>query len=322
MTAEKKNLVIIDSNSIIHRAYHALPQLTTKNGELVNAVYGFLLVLFKAIRDFQPDFIAACFDVPGPTFRHKQYKKYKAKRPKTPEDLSKQIPKIKEILRNFNIPIFEKEGFEADDIIGTISVLSVKEQATPKIETTILSGDLDSLQLVNPQTKVYSLKKGVKDIILYDEKRVQEKFGGLEPKHLLDFKALRGDPSDNIPGVVGIGEKTAIELLLQFGTLENLYETIKKDSEEVKKLRPKLKKTLLDYKEQAFLSKSLARLDQNVPITFNLEQCSFGEYDKEKVIKNLEALEFYSLIKRMPGDIKEDKASQNSPSIGENLRLW
>lgn len=321
MTDEKKRLVIIDSNSIIHRAYHALPQLTTQKGELVNAVYGFLLVFFKAIRDFQPDFIAACFDVPGATFRHRRYKGYKAKRPKTPENLSQQIPKVKEILGNFNVPIFEKEGFEADDVIGTIAVLADKEKSSPKIETTILSGDLDSLQLVNSQTRVYSLKRGVKDIILYDEKRVQEQFGGLTPKHLLDFKALRGDPSDNIPGVLGVGEKTAIELLLQFDTLENIYEEIKKDSGMAKKLRPKLKKTLLDCKKQAFLSKELAKLNQNVPIGFNLENCSFGEYNKEKVIKNLEGLEFYSLIKRIPEDVR-NKSSENEPSVGENLRLW
>lgn len=321
MADEKKHLIVIDSNSIIHRAYHALPQLTTQKGEIVNAIYGFLLVLFKAIRDFQPDFIAACFDFPGPTFRHKRYKEYKAKRPKTPEDLSRQIPGVKEILRSFDIPIFEKEGFEADDIIGTIAVLADKEQATLKIETTILSGDLDSLQLVSPQTRVYSLKRGVKDIILYDEKRVQEQFGGLTSKHLLDFKALRGDPSDNIPGVVGIGEKTAIELLLKFDTLENLYEEIKKDSEGAKKLRPKLKKTLIDHKGEAFLSKELAKLNQNVPIDFNFKNCSFGKYNKERVVKTLEDLEFYSLIKRIPGNIK-NKAYQNEPSIGENLRLW
>ena len=162
----KKRLIIIDSNSIIHRAYHALPPLTTKKGELVNAVYGFLLVFFKAIKDFQPDFIAATFDFPGPTFRHKKYKEYKAKRPPAPEELYQQIPKVKEVLKSFNVPIFEKEGFEADDLIGTISKLAPKKQVLPDIETIILSGDLDTLQLINPKTKVYSLRRGVKDIIL------------------------------------------------------------------------------------------------------------------------------------------------------------
>ena len=227
MTEQKKRLIVIDGNSVIHRAFHALPPLTTKSGKLVNAIYGFLLVFFKAIKEFQPDFIAAAFDFPGPTFRHKKFKEYKAKRPPAPEELYQQIPKVKEILEAFNVPIFEKESFEADDIIGTISQLASKKQVFPEIETIILSGDLDALQLVDSQTKAYTLRKGVKDVVLYDEKLVKEKFQGLTPEQLLDFKALRGDPSDNIPGVTGIGEKTAIGLLLKFGSLENLYKEIK-----------------------------------------------------------------------------------------------
>ena len=252
MVNEKKKLIIIDSNSIIHRAYHALPPLTTKKEELVNAVYGFLLVFFKAIREFQPDFIAATFDFPAPTFRHKKYKEYKAKRPPAPEELYQQIPKVKEVLEAFNVPIFEKEGFEADDIIGTIAHLAPKRQIIPEVETIILSGDLDVLQLINPKTKIYSLRKGVKDIVLYDENLVKEKFQGLTPQQLLDFKALKGDPSDNIPGVTGIGEKTAIELIKEFGSLENLYQNLEK-------LKPKLKESLLLQKEQAFLVRSWLR---------------------------------------------------------------
>jgi len=311
----KKRLIIIDSNSIIHRAYHALPPLTTKKGELVNAVFGFLLVFLKAIREFQPDFIAATFDYPAPTFRHKKYKKYKAKRPPAPEELYQQIPKVKEILKSFNVPIFEKEGFEADDIIGTIATLAPKKQALPKIETIILSGDLDTLQLVNPQTKAYTLRKGVKDVVLYDEKRVQEKFQGLIPKQLLDFKALRGDPSDNIPGVTGIGEKTAIELLLKFGNLENLYNEIKENSEKTKELRPKLRETLLKYQDQAFLSKTLVRLERNAPIDFNFKKCQWKEFDREKVIHILKDLEFYSLIERLP-ELKKQKRE-----AGKKLKL-
>ena len=245
----KKRLIIIDSNSIIHRAFHALPPLTTQKGELVNAVYGFLLVFFKAIREFQPDFVAAAFDFPAPTFRHKKYKEYKAKRPPAPKELYQQIPKIKELLGVFGVPIFEKEGFEADDIIGTISRLAPKKQVLPEIETIILSGDLDALQLIDAWTKVYALRKGVKNVILYDEKLVKEKFQGLIPEQILDFKALRGDPSDNIPGVTGIGEKTAIELLLKFGSLDNLYKELEENSEKTKTLKPKLKETLLKYKE-------------------------------------------------------------------------
>ncbi len=339
MSEETKRLVIIDSNSVIHRAYHALPPLTTKKGELVNAIYGFLLVFLKIIKEFQPDFIAAAFDFPAPTFRHKKYKDYKAKRPPAPDELYLQIPKVKEVLKAFGVSIFEKEGFEADDIIGTIATLAPRKQVLPKIETIILSGDLDALQLINPQTKVYALRKGVKDVVLYDEKRVQEKFQGLIPQQILDFKALKGDPSDNIPGITGIGEKTAIQLLLKFGTLENLYEEIEGSSQNAKDLRPKLRETILEYKEQAFFSKTLAQIEKNTPIEFNLEKCRFGEYDKNKVIELLENFEFYSLIKRLSGggmiEEKEKggamKITSSSPpanasgkkeSVGENLKLW
>ena len=316
MTTEKKQLIIIDSNSIIHRAYHALPPLTTKKGELVNAVYGFLLVFFKVIREFQPNYIAATFDFPAPTFRHKKFPEYKAKRPPAPKELYKQIPKIKEILEAFGVAIFEKEGFEADDIIGAIAALAPKKQVFPKIEIIILSGDLDTLQLINPQTKVYSLKRGVKDIILYDENLVREKFQGLKTGQLLDFKALKGDPSDNIPGVTGIGEKTAIKLLLDFGSLENLYKEIEENSEKTKQLRPKLKEVLLRYKEQAFFSKNLAQIEKNIPLDFTLERCRWDKYNKEKVIKILKNLEFNSLINRL-SEVKKGKEK----SIGENLKL-
>jgi len=309
MVNEKKKLIIIDSNSIIHRAYHALPPLTTKKEELVNAVYGFLLVFFKAIREFQPDFIAATFDFPAPTFRHKKYKEYKAKRPPAPEELYQQIPKVKEVLEAFNVPIFEKEGFEADDIIGTIAHLAPKRQIIPEVETIILSGDLDVLQLINPKTKIYSLRKGVKDIILYDEDLVKEKYGGLMPEQLLDFKALKGDPSDNIPGVPGIGEKTAVELIKEFGSLENLYQNLEK-------LKPKLKESLLLQKEQAFFSKELAEIKTNVPIDFNLKKCQWREYDKEKITKILSSLEFQSLIKRLP------ESKWEKEKIGKELTLW
>ena len=310
-------LTIIDGNSIIHRAYHALPRLTTKDGHLANAVYGFLLVFFKAINDFHPDFIATTFDFPGPTFRHKKFKEYKAKRPPTPEELYQQIPIVKEILNEFNIRVFEKEGYEADDIISTIADLSLRRQAFPKIEIIILSGDTDILQLVNPQTKVYSLRKGVKDIVLYDEKLVREKFQGLGPEKLLDFKALRGDPSDNIPGVVGVGEKTAAELLSEFGDLECLYKEIEENSERAKKIKSRIREALTKHKEQAFISRDLVQLDKSVPIDFSLEKCRWVEYDKEKVIQSLKNLEFYSLIARLPPN-----ENQKENLAGETLKLW
>jgi len=299
MQDEKKRLVIVDGNSITHRAYHALPPLTTKKGELVNAIYGFLLVFLKALREFQPDFFVATFDFPAPTFRHREFKEYKATRPKAPDELYNQIPKIKEILKTFNVPIFEKEGFEADDLIGTIANLAPRKQIVPEIETIILSGDLDNLQLINPHTKVYVLKKGVKETILYDEKMVKERYG-LEPLQLIDFRALKGDPSDNIPGVSGIGEKTAIKLLQEFGSLENLYQELKGKTEKTKKLKIDLRDKLLQHEEQAFLSKNLAKINQNVEIDFNLKECDWKNYDREKVTKILQDFEFNSLIERLP----------------------
>jgi len=309
MTDDKKCLVIIDSNSIIHRAFHALPKLTTKKGEPVGAIYGFLLVFLRIIKELQPESVVACFDLPAPTLRHKKFKEYKAKRPPTPEELKWQIPKVKEILNVFGVKVFEKEGFEADDLIGTISVLAGK---TEKI---IVSGDLDNLQLVNKNTKVYVLRRGVKDIVLYDEKMVREKFEGLTPIQIIDFKGLRGDPSDNIPGVTGIGEKTAINLLKDFGNIENLYLELEKKSEKTEKLTPKIREIILGQKEKAFLSKDLAEIKKNSPIDFNPKKCKWGDYDKKEAIKILEDFEFYSLIKKLPG-------SEGGGLLRDNLKLW
>lgn len=308
-----KCLLIIDSHAVIHRAFHALPLLKNKKGELTQAIYGFLLVFFKAIKEFRPDFIAATFDLPGPTLRHKQFKDYKATRPKTPEELSQQIPKIKELLAAFDVPIFEKQGYEADDLIGAIARQTERKQVFPKVDTIILTGDLDALQLVNPQTKVYALRKGVKDTVLYDAKKVQERYDGLTPSQLLDYRALRGDPSDNIPGVTGIGEKTAIHLLKEFRTLENLYKEIDTDSAKAAKIKKGVMEKLKQYKEQAFLSKELARIKKEAPIDFKLEQCGFGEYNEEQVINVLEGLGFRSLIKRLPGlALAASRASNDS----------
>jgi len=298
----KKKFIIIDSNSLIHRAFHALPPLTAKNGELVNAVYGFLLVFLKCIKEFDPKYIAACFDLPGITFRHKEFKKYKATRPKTPKDLLDQIPKLKEILNAFSVPIFEKQGFEADDLIGTITKIVNNEQKTMssgEIELIILSGDLDTLQVIDKDTKVYTLKRGVKDTVFYDEKEVKKRYQ-ISPLQFVDFKALKGDSSDNIPGIPGIGEKTAITLLKEFGTLENLYKEIEKDSEKTKNIKPKIKNTLKELKEQAFLSKKLAQIRYDVPIDFNLKKCQWEDYDEKKVVNIFKKYEFYSLIDKLP----------------------
>ncbi len=319
--SEKKILVVIDSNSLIHRAFHALPPLTTKKGEVVGAVYGFLLVFLKALKDFHPEFIAAAFDLPVPTFRHQEFKEYKIKRPPTPEDLSRQIPKVKEILEAFNVPVFEKAGFEADDIIGTIAKMAIEQKTIPGIEIIIMSGDLDNLQLINSNTKVYTLKRGIKDVVLYDKALIKEKYQGLEPRQLLDYKALKGDPSDNIPGVPGIGEKTALQLIKDFTNIENLYAGIEKSSlkQYSQKYSQRIRDILIRAKDQAFFSKRLATIRRDVPIDFTLEICDWKGYDEQEVIKVLESLNFKSLIKRLPDPKRQNK---EKIVVGDNLRIW
>jgi len=328
---KRKRLVIIDANAVIHRAFHALPALKTKKGEIVNAVYGFLLVFLKTIKEFKPEFIAAAFDFPAPTLRHIKYKLYKANRVKAPDELYEQIPKVKQILKEFNVPVFEKEGYEADDIIGTLSKKMVKKQIYPKLEVVIVSGDADVLQLVDENIKAYILKKGVKDIVLYDGKKVEEKYQGLSPAQLVDFKALRGDPSDNIPGVKGIGEKGAIELIKKFGSLENIYKALKENDPKFKEIKnyQSLKEKLIQSKEQAFVSKMLAEINKNTPLDFNLEICRWGNYDKEKIIKVLKNYDFKSLVARLDEKISSQqkqkeikKRAKEKKEIKNNLKLW
>ncbi len=296
---QKKRLIIIDSNSVVHRAFHALPPLATKSGEVVGAVYGFLLVFLKALREFQPDYIAATFDLPGPTFRHEKFKEYKATRPPTAEGICQQLPKVKEILKAFNVSIFEKAGIEADDIIATIARRASQSPGAEELETIILSGDSDTFQSVDESTKVYFLRKGVKDTVLYDQDKVLEKYQGLPPEKLADFKALKGDPSDNIPGAKGIGEKTAINLISKFGRLENLYEELEKDTEKAKEIPPRIKEILIKEKEKAFLSKELSQAEKNAAIEFGLERCLWQGLDKEKAREVFEKFEFQSLINRL-----------------------
>jgi len=293
MKKDKKRLIITDSNSIIHRSFHALPPLKNKDGELVNAAYGFLAIFLKTIKDFEPDYIATCFDLPESTFRHKEYEEYKSQRPPTPKKLYQQIPVVKKLLKLLNVPIFEKKGFEADDLIGTISKKVKKSDLN--VETIILSGDLDILQLVDQDTKVYLSKSG-KNNVLYNKEKVKEKYLGLKPKQLDDFRALRGDPSDNIPGISGIGQKTAIKLLNKFDNIENIYKELesKKDIDITKRNQKLLKKD----KEKAFLSQFLAEIKRDVPIKIDYKKMEWGNYDREKVFKFLQELGFKTLIKR------------------------
>jgi DNA polymerase-1 len=210
-----------------------------------------------------------------------------------PKELAQQISKVKEILKTFNVPIFEKENFEADDLIGTIAS---KNQGVEKI---IVSGDLDNLQLVSKETKVFVLSS-VKKSTLYDQKEVEKRYRGLKPEQIPDFKALVGDPSDNVPGVLGIGEKTAIELLLEFKNLENLYQEIETGSERAKRIKAKIRESLLKSKERAIFSKNLVQIKKDVAIDFDYKKCRWGEYDKEKVVSLLKDFEFFSLIEKLP----------------------
>ncbi len=288
---KKKKLVIIDGNALIHRSFHALPPtLTTKKGELVNAVYGFTSILLKVLKDLKPDYLAATFDLEGPTFRHKEYKEYKATRVKADQSLYDQIPRVKEVVRSFNIPIYEKKGFEADDMIGTI--VSQVETSNSEIESIIVTGDLDTLQLISKNTKVYTMKKGVSQEMIYDERAVKQRYG-FGPERVVDYKALRGDPSDNIPGVPGVGEKTACNLIIEYGGLEDVYKNLDKIKERPQKL-------LRENKDKALLSKKLATIKKDAPVTFEIEKAVLHDYDRSQVVELFQELGFKSLLNKLP----------------------
>lgn len=289
----EKRLIIIDSNALLHRAFHALPPLTTKLGQETGAVFGFLLTLFKAIKDLNPGYIVACFDTKAKTFRHEKFQDYKAQRPITPSGIIAQIPVTKEVLQTFGIPVFAKDGFEADDLIATICKL-VQNQ-NKDLEVYILTGDLDNLQLVNGKIKVYTLGKGIKDTIIYDINKVEERFG-VAPEQMVDFKALTGDPSDNVPGVEGIGKKTAAEIIQRYGSIKNLYDELLTDTAV---LKPKVKEALKQNKESALMSLDLVKMKNDVDMDFRIKDCEFGKFDKNKVKEKLKELEFNSLIDRI-----------------------
>src|SRR3989338_10479394 len=210
--ANRKNKVfmLVDGHALMHKGFHAIPFLSTSKGEPTNAVFGFTTILLNAIKDIRPDCLAVTFDLPKPTFRHAEYVEYKAHRRPAPDDLTLQIPKVKEVVRAFNIPIYEQEGYEADDLIGTLATKIYTEN--PDMEVIIVTGDLDTLQLVTDRIKVYTMRKGLSDAFVYGPKEVEGRFG-LSPSQMVDYRALKGDPSDNIPGVTGIGEKTASDLI-------------------------------------------------------------------------------------------------------------
>ena len=287
-----KKLLILDSNSILNRAFYGVRYLSAKDGTPTNAIYGFLDILLKLIKEQEPDYICAAFDVKAPTFRHKQYEGYKAQRKPMPEGLAAQMPLAKDVLRAMGVTILEKEGYEADDIIGTVARLCEESE----ISCFIATGDKDDLQLASDKTKVILTvtKSGYNETIIYDDKAVKEKYH-VTPTEFIDVKALMGDPSDNIPGVKGVGEKTAMSLIEKHHSIEYIYENIDGIG-----LKGAMLQKMKDGREMAFMSKELATINRNTPIEFNAEECVFDGFENNgELYEILKRLELNSIIKKL-----------------------
>src|SRR3989339_617327 len=301
MSKDNRKLVLLDAHAIIHRAYHALPEFLSSSGEPTGALYGLSSMLMKIVTDLKPDYIVACYDLPQKTFRHEAYEKYKAGRAKTDDALILQLEKSRQIFEAFDVPIYDAPGFEADDILGTIVE---QTKSARDLDIIIASGDMDTMQLVNDKkVQVYTLKKGINDTILYDEKKVIDRFG-FKPKFLPDFKGLRGDPSDNIIGIKGIGEKIATNLVINFGTIEEIYKKLKKDEEAFIKsgISPRVLELMRNNEEEALFSKTLAKIRNDAPIKFSLPERTFWQKADLKKIENVFAMfEFRSLFARLKG---------------------
>ena len=304
--------MLVDGNALIHRGYHAIPVLNTKSGEQTNAVFGFTSILLKAIKDIKPTHIACTFDLKAPTFRHVQYTEYKATRVKADQALYDQIPRVKEVVRALNIQIFEKEGYEADDLLGTLAV-EICKTCVDDCEVFIVTGDLDTLQLVNPCVKIYTMKKGISDTVIYDIKAVRERYG-LNPEQVVDYKALRGDPSDNIPGVKGIGEKTASGLIHDFKNLEGLYKAIH-EGKTGDKIKPRILELLKTEEKEARMSYELSTIMCNVPVEIKVQKYTLDGEDLQNTVKLFQKLEFRSLISKLP---KEQEVRGESLEVSEN----
>ncbi|HVA25615.1 MAG TPA: DNA polymerase I [Chloroflexota bacterium] len=281
-------LMLIDGHALIYRAFHALPPLSTTKGELTNAVFGFTSMILKAIQELQPEYIACTFDRPKPTFRHEEYKEYKAQRPKMPSELASQLQRVRQMVDVLCLPVFELDGYEADDLIGTLA----HQCAAQGVLATIVTGDLDTLQLVEPNVRVYAPRGRMADIVIYDEAKVRERFG-ISPIQTIDFKALKGDPSDNIPGVPGFGEKTASDLVARYGSIEGIYEHLPE-------LKGKQHDLLEQYEEQVRFGKHLATIVEAPGITLDLEACRRPDYDRAAAVELFRELEFNSLVPRLP----------------------
>ncbi len=320
-----KKLLLIDGNAIVHRAYHALPPLTAPDGTVINAMYGFFSMFFTVVSDLKPEYVIVSFDISKPTYRQSLYAGYHEHRPKMEDGLATQFELLREALEKMNISIFAVEGFEADDVIGTLATqvarisnfqfpISNKKQnnsletGNSRLETIILTGDRDLLQLVDSHTKVLMPVVGVKTTLLHDEKSVEEKYG-VKPSQFVDYKALIGDQSDGYPGVTGIGPKTASTLLQKFGTFEYLYEHLGE-------LPPKIAEKLATDAEQAALAKKLATILRDVPITCKLDECKLIDLYTSGALKIFEAYGFNSLLKRFSPLFKEIDDMKKGEQLG------
>lgn len=313
-----QRLVVLDSHAILHRAYHALPDFSSSKGEPTGALYGLILMVLKIAETLKPDYIVAARDLPGKTQRHELFEAYKAKRMKADDELVAQLHRAPLVFEGFGIPVYAHEGFEADDVLGTIVK---KVSGRSDLEVVIASGDMDTLQLVGPRTRVFTLRKGLSDTVLYDEAAVIERYG-FSAAQVVDYKALRGDPSDNIPGVKGIGEKTATELIKEFGTLERLYEELAKGPERLEKrgVKPRIVQLLLDGKANAAFSKQLATIHPDVPITFELPKRHWHIEDHaESIVKLLDTLEFRALKERLRDVLKIEGPQTSTDVAGKEI---
>jgi DNA polymerase-1 len=284
-----ERLMLLDGNGLIYRGYFALPPLTTSRGELVNAVFGFCSIVLRGIQDIRPDYVAVAFDLSAPTFRHEQYADYKATRQRMPDDLRDQFPKVREVVAALRIPVYEMAGFEADDVIGTLTV----EAERLGLDTTIVTGDLDMLQLVTDRTRLMTTRSGVQNTVVYDPERIRERYG-LEASQMVDFKALKGDSTDNVPGVPGVGDKTAAKLIGQFGSLDELFGRLAEVTPE------KLRLALEEAHERVLASRELLRIVRDVPVSLDLPAARLDDYDRDTVIRLFREFEFRTLIERLP----------------------
>jgi DNA polymerase-1 len=316
MAKSKEKLLIIDGSAVMYRAWHALPPFTIKDGTVVNAVYGFLLAYFKLLADVKPTHVVVAFDLAEPTFRHEQYAEYKAGRAEQPDEFYNQFDILRDVLDVLKIARVEAPGFEADDIIGTITKES-READTPVV---VATSDLDTMQLVNGKVSVMTFGRAMNETKIYDVAGVKERFG-LSPEQMVDYRALKGDPSDNIPGVPGIGDKTASALIATHGSLDKLYEYVEETDKPAKPLTPRLRQLLIDHKKEAEMSRSLSQIHCDVPLKTKLSDYKLGVPDGSAVVAKMQELEFKSILAKLPENIKTGAQSGSSTKNNSNYIL-